>query len=255
MPRKRLPYGLGSNRDVPDPRDYPYTGAPQAAVEEPDIPLAIDNRLMFPYVYDQGQEYACVGMAVAVYSTTLRERARGYCPDLSPRDAYDKAKDHDMIPGDFYSGSTLAGGLKGARKKGTCPWTYWPYKAFDEGGKDIWADRIAMNYRISRYERLVALPEIKHAIAEHGGVVATVCTHTGWIEPKPENDYIIRYQRNYAFRGLHTIILAGYNDPEEWFLVHNSWSRRWADAGTAKLPYEDFCKNCTDAWLAYVAVG
>jgi len=52
--------------------------------------------------------------------------------------------------------------------------------------------------------------------------------------------------------GGHAFALVGYN--KTGFVVQNSWGLVWGNCGFGVLPYEDWVKHGTDAWIAALGV-
>ena len=38
--------------------------------------------------------------------------------------------------------------------------------------------------------------------------------------------------------GGHAMLIVGYNDDKQWFIVRNSWGNKWADNGYCYIPYD-----------------
>jgi hypothetical protein len=240
--RIEFPFGLGA-RYKDDERDFGYSAAPRVFADM--LPVRVDNRALFAGipVWNQGKEGACVGMALGAALSKIHGVV------LSPRDMFDRAKHYDEWPGENYDGSSGRGGLDAAKHEGCCLWDLYPFRPFDTSGKSPLADADAALHKITRYERLDGSVQMRHAIAieQHGFCVATLDVHTGWI--KPTKDHRIRYDARYIRRGLHFVLLCGYDDEDYYWLVRNSWSAGWADGGYGWLSYKDAEANLYDAWL------
>jgi len=243
MPSKiELPFGLGA-RYKDDPKDYGYSAAPRALADM--LPAQVDNRALFAEipVWNQGKEGACVGMALAAALSVIHGVL------LSPRDMLERAKHHDEWPDENYDGSSGRGGCEAARLEGCCCWELYPFRPFDTSGKSPLADADAALHKITRYERLRGRFEMQHAIADerHGLCLATLDVHTGWI--RPTREHRIRYDARYVKRGLHFVVLCGYDDMAAYWLLRNSWRDDWGDGGYAWVSYQDAEANLYDAWL------
>ena len=47
---------------------------------------------------------------------------------------------------------------------------------------------------------------------------------------------------------------VGYSDPDQCFIVRNSWGHQWGDGGYCYIPYEYMMNpnlNCNDSWVIY----
>lgn len=244
MPSKiELPFGLGA-RYKDDPRDYAYRNAPlvRSGLERP---TKVDNRHLFIEipVWNQGKEGACTGMAMAAALSQIHGM------ELSPRFMFEAAKEHDEWPGETYDGSSVRGAAKAAVACGDCEWHFWPFVPFNTSGKLPLADDNAKQHLLAGYERLYTLSEVLYAICATGHVVTTVNVHTGWI--RPTSKHRIRYSRRYVTRGLHAVLLVGYDEVAGYLLLRNSWRDDWGDAGYAWLSFNDWLANTYDAWTVF----
>jgi len=237
-----LPFGLGA-RYKEDARDWNYRrGELVRSGGDINRPARVDNRHLFIKipVWNQGKEGACTGMAMAAALSEI------YGQELSPRFMFEAAKEHDEWPGEDYDGASVRGAAKAAVAVGCCTRAMWPFVPFQLGGKDPNSDTDARLHVLTSYERLSSLREILHAIWDIGYVAATVDVHTGWI--KPTSKHRIRYNPRYITRGLHAILLVGYDEEAGYLLLRNSWDD-WGDAGYAWLKFDDWLANGQDAWM------
>jgi len=247
MPKNILDYGLGAHRDVEDERDFPYAKAALAAIPETlaALPTAVDNRALFGPIFDQKKEGACVGMSMAAAAYKLFHGDEIF----SPRWAYWHARFHDEIPGEAYEGSTIRGGLKAWNQLGICPWDFWPYVPYDEGGRLALANEEALYYPLGSYERLDTHQQVLYAIAEDGFVLVTGEVHSGWRKPT-SNKHRISYRSNFVKYGLHAYPIVGFDDNAGYWLARNSWGTDWGDGGHAWMKYDDYHDNVADVWRA-----
>lgn len=242
--RIEFPFGLGA-RYKRDPEDYVYRDAARACAADLDRPTGVDNRHLFAQVpvWNQGKEGACTGMAVAAVLSVM------YGLELSPRDAFDRAKRHDEWPGEEYDGSSLRAACKAAVAEGCCAHPLWPWAPFNTGGRDPGADADAALHKLGSYERVNSQQEMLHAIWTVGCCLVTVDVHTGWIRPTAQHR--IRYSSRYALRGIHATLLCGYDEMVGYWLLRNSWRDDWGDGGYAWLSFDDLKTNLYDAWVLF----
>ena len=43
--------------------------------------------------------------------------------------------------------------------------------------------------------------------------------------------------------GLHAMLIVGYSDRQEVFIVRNSWGTSWGDKGYGYVPYDYICND------------
>ena len=255
LPPKKMDFdtfNFDVRRDTVDFRDKMY---------EPtlvDVPTRIEldtyKKIAVP-VLSQGQEGACTGFGLAtVVHFLLRKRLVDVdTTPVSPRMLYEMAKRYDEWPGEFYSGSSARGAMKGWHKHGVCADSVWPYKAGD-------VDRNLTNSRAldARARPLGAYFRVNHkdliamhaAITEVGILYVTANVHDGWNRVSTKG--VIPFRPTYKVRGGHAFVIVAYD--REGFWMQNSWSDRWGVDGFAKLTYDDWLANGMDVWVARMGV-
>src|SRR5690606_1101201 len=108
--------------------------------------------------------------------------------------------------------------FKTLHKRGVCPEEQWPYnqsKVFEEPPER--ADVTAEAFRISEYQRLLNLQQMKQAIANDQPVVfgmqvyeSFVHGHNGYIRvPNPATE---------SLYGAHAMLAVGYNDDRKYVI-------------------------------------
>lgn len=255
LPRKKMDFdtfNFDVRRDTVDFRDRMY---------EPtlvDVPTKIeldDYKKIGVPILSQGQEGACTGFGLAtVVHFLLRNRSiDADNTHVSPRMLYEMAKRYDEWPGEFYSGSSARGAMKGWHKHGVCAVSIWPYKAGD-------VDRNLTNARAldARTRPLGAYLRVNHkdlvamhaAITEVGILYVTANVHDGWNRVNTKG--LVPFRPTYKLRGGHAFVIVAYD--REGFWIQNSWSDRWGVGGFAKLTYDDWLENGMDVWVARMGV-
>ncbi|RYY90269.1 MAG: peptidase C1, partial [Comamonadaceae bacterium] len=82
------------------------------------------------------------------------------------------------------------------------------------------------------------------AIAEVGILYTTCTVHQGWMQVGP--DGVITPSDD--IKGGHAFAIVAYDD--EGFWLQNSWGPGWGRGGFARVSYDDWLRNGTDAWVA-----
>lgn len=233
--------------DTLDFRDRMYT---PTLVEVPThIPLGDYLEHGVP-VLDQGSEGACTGFGLATVANYLLLRRR-VVPDaapVSPRMLYELARRYDEWPGEDYAGSSARGAMKGWHKHGVCTDKKHPYKARKSDPTGLTEARtldalkrpLGAYYRVN-HKDLVAM----HSAIAEVGILYTTCTvHQGWTQVGP--DGVI--SPSDEIKGGHAFAIVAYD--EEGFWLQNSWGPGWGRGGFARVSYDDWLRNGTDAWVA-----
>lgn len=239
---------LDARPDTLDFRDLMYV---PTLVEVPThIPLGDYLDVGVP-ILDQGSEGACTGFGLATVANYLLLRRR-VLPDkapVSPRMFYELARRYDEWPGENYSGSSARGAMKGWHKHGVCAETAFPYKPgkksdpqglTDARTSDALRRPLGAYFRVN-HKDIVAMHS---ALAEVGVLYVTCTVHAGW--NAVGTDGVIT--QSPTLTGGHAFALVAFDD--EGFWLQNSWGRDWGRRGFARISYDDWLENGTDAWVA-----
>jgi hypothetical protein len=249
----------GSERKVsgyqfkaPSPSAKKYAGSQARS----NLPPKVDLRPYMTPVEDQGDLGSCVANAVAGAYEYLLKRHRG-------DDAWDVSRLYVYYNGrkrmgteEEDSGTVISCAIDGLKEDGACSEDTWPYDvetfteepsedAYSEGGQflvedvqlvpttlDAWKSALADGYPIifglalydsfdvQKKRGLVPLPSPKEASRE---------SHSG-----------------------HSMLCVGYSDPDQVFIVRNSWGTDWGDSGYCYIPYQYLVNpkyNDGDSWI------
>jgi len=273
---KTLGRTLDARPDRLDLRDREYTpnvvSLPQQWPDDDDIRRLLPRYCKSGLVLDQGEEGACTGFGLACVVNYLHWRVALGAPKgrvrqqpVSPRMLYHLARFYDEWPGEDYDGSSCRGALKAWHKHGVCSDALWPYR--DAAGHvrflkphDTWAEdaltrRLGVYYRINRS----SVVDMQAAIREIGAIYVSGDVHDGWgIEARKKTITghaslpVVNPIKKADSLGGHAFALVGYN--KIGFVVQNSWGLVWGNCGFGVLPYEDWVKHGTDAWIAALGV-
>ena len=205
-PKNKAYYGW--TPDVPDQRDLMFS-LPKKMKK---LPSKVDLRLEELPVFDQGALGSCTANAIsaAFAFSVLKQKEEAF-----------------YIPSRLFIG--------------VCTEKTWPYviSKFTNKPTDICYKEAAGNKAI-KYERLTrSLYDFKSCLASGfpfvGGFAvyesfeSKEVTKTGMM-PMPGKDE--------KFYGGHAILVMGYDDSIQCFIVRNSWGTKWGDKGYFYMPYD-----------------
>ena len=249
---------LDARPDTLDFRDRMYE---PTLVEVPLRRSLDDYRRAKVPVLDQGSEGACTGYGLATVVHYLL-RTRRVVPDerpVSPRMLYEMAKRYDEWSGEDYAGSSARGAMKGWHKHGVCAADLWPRDPHEhertltaQRATDARARPLGAYFRVNHRD-IVALHA---AISETGILYATASVHGGWTAVDARTGAITRNDPQTGepqpVLGGHAFAIVAYDEHGLW--LQNSWGAKWGRRGFARISYDDWLENATDAWVARLGV-
>lgn len=222
---------------------------------EKEVPKKIDLRPICPPVFDQGSLGSCsanAGVSARMMLSNIRV-------PLSRLYLYYKERELEGTTKED-SGATMRAVCKALQKYGTCKEICWPYRIEKYAKRPCCiANLAAKKYKICSYkcfdtdEDTDDIMQIKqYLFATHRPVLIGVqvydsfesnfTTETGFI-PIPDTT-------KEALLGGHAILVVGFDDNIQSFIIMNSWGKDWGDNGFGYLPY-DFVtlKFAFDFWV------
>lgn len=201
-------------------------------------------RLTMPPVLNQGSEGSCVAFAVG-YATRSAEQfyrtgASSYSNStnvFSPEFLYNQIKFNT----DCGSGSAMQTALDFMKLNGICTYQSMPYSSSNGCSLLPTATQSseAANFKISSYAKMYCTDRaaIKSMISQKHPVIINVIADNSFIAAKPGFIW-----KTYSGSGslAHCIVICGYDDAKNAYLVMNSWGTGWGDAGYSWIDYDFF---------------
>jgi C1A family cysteine protease len=234
QPHRRQIQRYGWIPDLPDARDLLFAPPPEHAQ---GLPASVDLRPKMPAVYDQGQLGSCTANAIAaaVEFTEIEEGEAAATPSRLFI-YYGERQIEGTVRQD--SGAQIRDGIKVVATVGAPPETDWPYdiakfankppkKAFDDAAKAkaIQYLSVAPNY-------------LKGALAVNFPVVIGFTVYSGFESPDVAKTGVLNLpQKGEQVMGGHAVLVVGYKDSSQRFIVRNSWGAGWGQKGYFTMPY------------------
>ncbi|MDX2241058.1 MAG: C1 family peptidase [Leptolyngbyaceae cyanobacterium bins.302] len=219
-----------------------------------NLPAKVDLRSYMTAVENQGDTNSCTANAMAGAYEYLAQRLRGQAEDVSRLFIYYNAR---QLDGDtsIDEGTYLQSCIQVLQKYGACSertWAFEPERIF-ERPHDFSYDEAA-NFLVEVAERVdVDLDTMRSCLAEGYpfafglqlfGSFQKVGS-TGLVPmPNPEKE---------KHDGGHAMLCVGYSDPDQVFIVRNSWGEDWGDRGYCYIPY-NYMTNAdlnSDCWTIH----
>jgi hypothetical protein len=240
---------------IPDQRDIPY----RSPYKPEDLPSSVDMREDVYEIENQGSIGSCVANGVASSCELLANRNNKPI-DLSRLFLYNATKVYENRLGE--EGLYTRNAYHVAYKQGMPTEEYYPYDVSKDNIAPSSEDyKEAFNNRIDRYEIVTQwytvndnknIHNIKSALHEGIPVGFAVLITSSLINLKgswKEHKYT-GVDKDDVGLGCHYMLIVGYNDEAQKFLVQNSWGTSWGDQGYCGLPYNIVSEPFFEAWIA-----
>jgi C1A family cysteine protease len=219
-------------KDKPDSRDYAYqiTNATSSG--------SVDLRPYCTTIEDQGNLGSCTGQAIAGAIEYLNKK-NNKTIDVSRLFIY--FYEREMLGTIKYdSGAYIRDGIKVVSRYGAPPEKHWPYiisrftarpnsVALSEGAKR----------KVTRYERATTFEGVIDALTTGYPVTIGFYVYSSFMSRSVAQTGNMPYPniRRERLLGGHAVLLVGYDNATERFIVRNSWGSGWGDRGYFYMPY------------------
>mmetsp|Transcript_53848 Transcript_53848/g.128331 ORF Transcript_53848/g.128331 Transcript_53848/m.128331 type:complete len:396 (+) Transcript_53848:73-1260(+) len=223
-----------------------------SASREGDAPERIDLRKFMTPVENQKQSNSCAANAVAgAYEYICKRYAMekgDEAGDISRLFIYYVGRKKDqqrkgqanLAPKD--EGMSISGAISVLQLKGACLEENWPFDlgCVNQKPSEACFDQ-AMDFKISEAVRVpVDLDTMKAVLAEGYPIVFGLKLTKAFFRP-PASGLVKTPNPDdpkSAEHGLHAMLLVGYIERSQCFIVRNSWGEDWGKGGYVYLPYD-----------------
>ncbi|HEX9337234.1 MAG TPA: C1 family peptidase [Pseudonocardiaceae bacterium] len=262
--RKIARYGWVA--DLPDVRDHLYS-APHIALVS--LPASVDLSVGLPSAYDQGRIGSCTANAIAgAFEFALRKQKLA---DFMPSRLFIYYNERVMeghVGTD--SGAQIRDGMTSIAKLGVCAETEWPYEAtpadpntgqFPAGSPDAkkppahcYSD--ALKNRATSYLRVTQnLDQMRGCLAAGYPFVTGFTVYESFeSEEVAQTGEVQLPKLGEQVVGGHAVLVTGYDDAQQRFLVRNSWGTTWGKDGYFTIPYAYLTDSrlASDIWTVRI---
>lgn len=216
-----------------------------------NLPTVVDMRNYCPAVYNQGQLGSCTANAIAgaIETDMIRQGMTHYTPSRLFI-YYNERKLEGTVNSD--AGASLTDGLRSICTQGACHESMWTY---DDGQTKFRKMPPAACYKDARSCMDLDVLRLASIHQDLGSIKAVLATNTPIVfgisvYESFESDEVARTgivpMPNTAkeqLLGGHAVMLAGYDDHAQRFLVRNSWGSDWGIGGYFEIPYQYVTNN------------
>ena len=211
------------------------------------LPPSVDLRSTDSPIYDQGQVGSCTGNGVADLIECIQ-------PSLGTPSRLFIYLNGRKIEGtiDQDSGCCIHDVIQGVVTYGIVAETEWPYieSQFATVPPDsVYAD--AKKDLVIDYASLETEEEVKQCLAAGYRVVFGTSLFESFEGEDVAASGIVKMPEIEGFDaciGGHCMVIVGYNDEKQCYIVRNSWGTGWGDKGYCYIPYEYIRTYASDFW-------
>lgn len=238
----------GWRPDKPDIRDHWRLARFSVA----ELPPHVDLTPQMPPVYDQGELGSCTANAIAAAIEYARRKQK--LSDFTPSRLfiyYNERAMEGTIDSD--AGAEIRDGIKFVASQGACNETDWPYEISQF--KVVPPTRCYIDAKddlVGSYARVEQnAASIRQCLAAGHPVVFGIMVYESFeSEVVASSGVVPMPAAKETALGGHAVLIVGYDDPSQMFIVRNSWGPGWGKAGYFMMPYAYVINNdlADDFW-------
>ena len=237
--------------DRPDQRDVKFKPELKALA----IPASYSMRSSMPPVYDQGNLGSCTAqMGAAALQFTEKELVPGKTRPVPSRlFLYYVTR---LLQGtqDYDSGASIRGVFKALAKFGYCNEKLWKYDIStfaSPPANEVYESAQAHRLGMLMYSSVrQTANDVRAALAQNNPVGFGFSVYDSFFNVKKDGVVPMPGRRE-SVQGGHAVLIVGYDDVKQHFIVRNSWGTRFGDKGYCYMPYQFVLspKISSDFWV------
>ena len=121
-----------------------------------------------------------------------------------------------------------------------CPEIEWPYnisKFADKPSAKAYTD--ALKYTAIKYARVLqTLPQMKACLCTNIPIVVGISVYESFESAEVSKTGIVPMpSQDERLLGGHAVLVVGYDDSKQSFIMRNSWGTSWGQNGYFTIPY------------------
>ena len=217
-------------RDSNDTRDYLYP------LTAPRVANYVDLRPYCTPIEDQGNLGSCTGQAIASAIELLNKRNKKQT-DVSRLFIYYFER---VMLGtvNYDSGAYIRDGIKSVYNYGTSLERLWPYVISKFRQRPV-AEALTDGARrkVTRYERVTNHAGCIDALNNGYPVVIGFDVYSSFMNINRTGVMTYPNKKRERLLGGHAVLLVGYDNTKQQYIVRNSWGTGWGDRGYFYMPY------------------
>lgn len=253
MPRKNTTKwgGLGWKPSLPRLGVKKYVPCKTVSVAS-----LVDLRPNCPAVYNQAQLGSCTSNSVSGLAQFLmmKEGHQSFIPSRLAIYYWERVIEGSVSTD---SGASISDSLDVVSKNG-CPheslWWYNTAKFKVKPNQTVVAD--AAKHKVSNYSQVdnANLNTMQACLSSGYPITIGFTVYDSFESQAVADTGIVPMpnEKTEQVLGGHAVLIVGYNNSKNWFVVRNSWGTGWGDKGYFYMPYAYFTNSnlASDAWTA-----
>lgn len=214
---------------------------------------SIDLRGQFSSIKDQGQQGSCLSFTLtSIFEYMMKTNLKEDC-DLSEAFLYYNARNldcNDDVDVNTDNGSRFHPSIESLSKYGIALEKYWPYndqaystRPTEQAYEDASTRKLVKALNVER-----SVNAVKSALVDGFPVAGSFVlypsffTNNGYVT-LPTQEEIEARKNDVTEEGKirhsrHAMVIVGYSDKLQMFIVRNSWGTSWGEKGYCYMPYE-----------------
>ena len=252
--RKLAPHGWLP--DIHDDRDHPFEPVPGHA-----LPQRVDLRPQCPPVFDQGVRIgSCTANAVCNafrFNLMWHSQTQGFKPsrlflhyNARAMRGTEKAN----------HGAQIRDAIKSLIQQGVCRESHWPYIAYKFDRKPpLSAYREATAFESLAYKRINQdLLHMRACLAHGHPFVCGLMLYSDFESERMTKTGVLHLpDKKETLVGGHAVLVVGYQERSQRFIIMNSWGDAWGQAGYFSVPYAYLLSRhlASDFWTLRVSAN
>lgn len=203
------------------------------------LPLTVDLRPKCSPVSAQGDMDSCVAFAIIGAMEYLENLQNDKFISLSPQFVFYNER---VLEGttEQNAGTYIEDGLLVVSKYGACELSLWPYndqnlytKPNDAAYADA-AKRKALSYSPVAQDQTSVMTKLNAGFP----IVFGCLVYSDFESPEVEKSGLVHIPaKDEKMLGGHSMLIVGYDLPDQRFLVRNSWGPNWGISGYCWMPF------------------
>lgn len=194
-----------------------------------------------PPIYDQSCLGSCTANAIGAAYQYARIKQKEPNPEpISRLMLYLQERDIEGTI-DVDEGAQICTGVQCISNFGTCPERMWPYDISKFNIKPpVKCYQSALNHKCTKNYRISNDPmQIKQAILNNLPIILGILVYKSFESAEVAKTGIVNMPDiSEECRGGHAVLLVGYDDTIERYIMRNSWGENWGQKGYFTIPYQ-----------------